>query len=218
MVAMSNGICVKGNKPDKGKQKHLQRKLSRSKKGSNTWKKRRLQVGKESQRLKERRHGELHELSTAIVKEFSSNIVVEDLQIRNMTAKGGSRKKGLNRSVLEQNWGELVSMLSYKAESAGGYVKKVAPHYTSQTCSSCLNRREKKLELHERVFRCSVCGHEEDRDVNAAKNILRAGDVGRQGGRPAVPGRIEIQDGHGEVNFFAERLTGQNRMRCNNCI
>ena len=220
VVTLSNGILVEGEKPEVHKKKHLQRKVARARKGSNSRKKAVRQLGKECQRLKEREHGRLHELSARIIREFSSNLAVEDLNIRNMTKKGKG-KKGLNRSMLEQKWGGLVFMLLYKCEAAGGNLQKVDPINTTQTCSSCFQKREKKLELHERVFRCSLCGHEEDRDVNAAKNILRAGLTGSLGGRPDAPGRVESQDGSSKKAIRSSsggHLTGQNSMQCNYCI
>ena len=200
VVAMSNGVVVDGEslyrrKKKLNRKKHLQRKVARAKSGSNSRKKAMLQLSKECQRLKEREHGRLHELSARIVKEISSNLIVEDLNIRNMTKKGNRKsKKGLNRSMLEQKWGGFFHMLSYKAESAGGMLLKVPPHYTSQTCSVCFEKPKVKIGLNERTYQCEHCGHEEDRDVNAAKNILRAGLTGSLGGRPDAPGRIESQE------------------------
>ena len=45
----------------------------------------------------------------------------------------------------------------------------------TQTCSNCGNRlvKEDKLTLSDRTYVCPVCGFTEDRDVNAAKNILK---------------------------------------------
>ena len=43
---------------------------------------------------------------------------------------------------------------------------------SSQICSNCGNHRH-KMPLCERVFICPECGHKEDRDLNASKNIER---------------------------------------------
>ena len=110
-------------------------------------------------------------------------MAVEALRIRNMTAsakgtveapgKNVRAKAGLNRSILEQRWGIMLSQLRYKAEWAGAKVVEVDPSYTSQTCSNCgvvcrANRRGK-------LYSCSTCGVRLDADVNAAVNILRRG-------------------------------------------
>jgi transposase len=62
--------------------------------------------------------------------------------------------------------------LSRKVEETGGRLVKVNPAYTSQRCSNCQQLTSQKLELSDRVFVCAWCQHQEDRDINAAKNIL----------------------------------------------
>ena len=74
-------------------------------------------------------------------------VVVEELQVKNMSksAKGTKKspgkdvkaKAGLNRGILDQGWGLFVSMLNDKLEELGGQLVKVPPHDTSQTCPCC---------------------------------------------------------------------------------
>ena len=88
----------------------------------------------------------LHQVTTGIVRE-NDFVAVEALRIQNMTAsaKGTTEapgrnvraKAGLNRSILEQRWGMMLSQLRYKAEWAGKKVVEVDPSFTSQTCSKC---------------------------------------------------------------------------------
>lgn len=42
---------------------------------------------------------------------------------------------------------------------------------SSKTCSNC-GWYNPNLTLKDRIFKCKECGHEEDRDLNASKNIL----------------------------------------------
>ncbi|MCY4657928.1 MAG: transposase, partial [Gammaproteobacteria bacterium] len=77
--------------------------------------------------------------------------------------------------ILEQNWGQFIQQLAYKAESAGGKLVKVDPNNTTQRCSACDALPQEKLTLADRWYYCSTCGHSEDRDINAAKNILLKG-------------------------------------------
>jgi putative transposase len=60
---------------------------------------------------------------------------------------------------------------TYKAERKVKRVVQVNPHQTSQRCASCGEIVKKTLA--ERVHRCPFCGYEQDRDVNAAINILQ---------------------------------------------
>ena len=46
-------------------------------------------------------------------------------------------KAAINRSMLEQTWGEFAQLLTYKAEGAGMSLVRVDPAYTSLTCSRC---------------------------------------------------------------------------------
>ena len=178
LYALSNGETVPGLKRDLSRIKRCQRKLARAKRGSNNRRKKRATLAKAWQTERERTRGQLHELSAKLIKQHTANWFVEDLNIQGMTRKGKG-KRGLNRSILEQNWGEFISMLSYKAERAGGKVEKVDAAYTSKTCNNCggvqhdLGRRE---HLH-----CVYCGHSDHRDVNAAKNMLLGNRVSQAG-------------------------------------
>ena len=137
-------------------------------KGSNSYKKAIKLHSKECQSVKERELGLMHMLTSAIVSKYP-NLVIEDLRITNMV-----KNKKLARRKFEQSWGTFKRLLEYKAVSAGGQVISVSPRNTSRACSDCSSVKE-RLSLSERVFLCSVCGIQIDRDLNAARNILKLG-------------------------------------------
>ena len=177
-VALSNGLRVAGRRLDRVRLKRRQRALSRALRGSHNRYKRRGALAREWQRVREREHGALHELTARLVREFGNRFVVEDLAVRNML-----KNHSLARVISEQSWGMFLDLLTYKAEEAGGWVRKVPARFTSQRCSACGTLPERRLLLDERVFRCPSCSFEEDRDVNAARNILMAGvSAGQPGG------------------------------------
>ena len=64
-------------------------------------------------------------------------------------------------------------MINYKAEGAGRAVIRVDPRFTSQTCHACGHVEAGNRDGTE--FRCLKCGHTDHADINAARNILRAG-------------------------------------------
>ena len=70
-------------------------------------------------------------------------------------------------------WTTLMNMLSYNAEEAGTVIHRVDPAYTSQLCSRCGNLVEKDLSV--RIHECPYCNLRMDRDINAARNILKRG-------------------------------------------
>ena len=179
LLTLSNGSQIDGRKIDRSKLKRKQRAVARAEKGSHNRQKKAIALRKEWQRVTERSNGFNHELTAALVKNHSNRFFIEDLNIVNMTksAKGteddpGSNvraKSGLNRSIAEQKWGDFFNKLSYKAESAGGYVMKVDPKFTSQNCSSCGASKGNNQKVYA-VFECLVCGYTADRDVNASTN------------------------------------------------
>ena len=148
-------------------------------------------LAKEQQQQAESDRNAKHRLTTDLVRQYDY-FAVEDLQIRNMTrsAKGTAdnpgtnvrQKAGLNRGILEQGWGEIFTQIAYKAASAGKRFEKINPQYTSQTCSVC-GVTDGKSRRSQAVFVCTGCGHADNADVNAAKNILSLGlkDLGGGG-------------------------------------
>lgn len=84
----------------------------------------------------------------------------------------------LARSASDAAHSQFLSILSYKAANAGKTMKIVNEAYTTQTCYSC--KRRQKMELSEREYFCP-CGYSNNRDVNAALNILFVGERQRLG-------------------------------------
>lgn len=107
----------------------------------------------------------------------------EDLSLSNMSssAKGTEekpgrnvrQKAGLNKNLLKEGHFDTFTKLINKQNAFGGLVFKVPPAYTSQDCSICGHRSADNRK--EKVFLCVSCGHKEDADINAAKNILKKG-------------------------------------------
>ena len=186
---------IPGRKLNRERLKYLQRRVSRAVRGSRNRRKKVASLSKEWQRVREREKGYRHELSAALVAK-SNHLVAEDLRVQNMMksasgtaeqpGKGVAAKSGLNRAIAEQGWAQLVEMLTYKAEKAGGKLVLVNPAHTSQACSGCGGLPSEKLTLGVRQYRCGHCGYEDDRDVNAARNVLAKAGGKRATGLPAT--------------------------------
>ncbi len=82
-------------------------------------------------------------------------------------------KAGLNRAILDKGWHRMELAIRNAARSTGTEVVLVNPAYTSQTCNRCGHVDAKNRES-QAVFVCTVCGHRDHADVNAAKNVLSA--------------------------------------------
>lgn len=125
-------------------------------------------IQKRHNKVKNKRKDFCHKLSRKIVNKYSK-IFVEDLSINSMKED----MKYLSKSINDASWNLFINNLIYKAEDAGRLIKLVNPAYTSQDCSNCSYRVKKKLS--ERIHNCPNCKLVIDRDLNAAKNILRIG-------------------------------------------
>jgi len=163
-ATLSTGEVIPAVYLDRRALKRKQRALARAKRGRRK-KLKALQRAYERVSVSER--SAFHRISTAIVKRHN-RIAVEDLQIGNMM-----KNPNLSRSIAGQSWGRLVDQLTYKAESAGGSVIRVAHQHTSTDYHACGNRQPMPLSVRE--FVCRGCGLVTDRDVNAARNILQWG-------------------------------------------
>ena len=168
---------------------NLQRSVARKKKGSSNKRKAQRKVTRFQAKLRRRRKDAADKATTTLAKNHGI-IVIEDLRIKNMTAsakgtvdspgKNVGQKAGLNRSILDIAPYQIRSMLEYKARWYGSQVIAVAPQYTSQTCSKC-GYCHAENRVSQAVFFCRRCGHSENADVNAAKNIQAKGLAQLQG-------------------------------------
>ena len=96
-------------------------------------------------------------------------IVLENLS--DMSAQGAKRSARGRFDLSMWARGKLQDHLQEDLKWLHGNVDHVLPEYSSQECSECGhihgdNRKGK-------VFKCTRCGHTEDADVNAAKNIRK---------------------------------------------
>jgi IS605 OrfB family transposase len=83
------------------------------------------------------------------------------------------------RTLSHWNYGELFESLDRRLNSLGVQVVKINPTYTSQRCFSCgWTRKSNRLK---KQFKCKSCGHTDDADLNASKNIaLDLKPIGKQ--------------------------------------
>ena len=185
-ATLSNGHVFAAVNSFKQKQKRLaryQRTFSRKVKFSQNWKKQKSKIGKLHQTIANIRKDYLHK-TTTIISQNHAMIVIEDLQVKNMSKSASGNlnkpgrhvkaKSGLNRSILDQGWFEFRRQIEYKQVWRGGDVLAVPPQYTSQRCSCC-GTVSKENRPSQAKFACIACGYQANADVNAAMNILAAG-------------------------------------------
>lgn len=113
-----------------------------------------------------------HKLSTYLVESYDT-IFVGDVSSASMIKRG----KGFAKSATDASWGQLRTMLAYKANRLGRVFQPVKEAWSTVTCSNCNSRCGPSglSSLGVRTWICDCCGKEHSRDVNAAKNILSFG-------------------------------------------
>jgi putative transposase len=189
LVHLSDGYQIENpkfltNKKTKRILKNRQRQINRKVKGSNNRKKASKKVGRFHKKIADKRQAYQWYVANKIVSRNVDAIAVENLNVSAMKKRckpkideetgrflknGQSRKRGLNRSISDASWSELVLKIEYLAAKHGKVVIKVNPKHTSQKCQNCghvdaNNRNEEK-------FICTNCGFMSHADINAAKNI-----------------------------------------------
>jgi len=177
LVATSDGERCANPRHLAGAQRALaraQRRVSRRRHGSN---RRRKAV-----RLLAKRHTHV-----AAVRRENHIKIAHDLVARydlicheNLNICGLAQSR-LARAVGDAGWASLLHWIACKAEEAGRETVGVNPNGTSQQCSACEAWPTVRKDLSVRVHRCEACGYVADRDVNAARNILRLGRSLRRG-------------------------------------
>ncbi len=170
LAVCSNGKVFKNPKAYRTgskRMKRLQRSVSKKAIGSNNRKKAVSQLAKLHARIANIRKDAIHKLTTYLAKNHSI-IKIEDLHV-----KAFLKNHKLAGAIADCGMYEFKRQLEYKTEKFSSQLVLVDRMFpSSQICSNCGNHRH-KMPLKERVYVCPECGHVEDRDLNASKNIER---------------------------------------------
>ena len=185
-ATMNDGSFIEPLNSFQKHQKRLakyQREMSKKVKFSKNWIKAKARVQKIYTCIANVRKDFLHKITTTISKNHAL-ICIEDLKVRTMSksaagtieepGKEVKKKSLLNRSILDQGWGEFRRQLEYKVEWNGGMLLTVPPHHTSTECPSCkyISKENRKRQA---VFKCINCKYENHADTVGAINILERG-------------------------------------------
>lgn len=97
----------------------------------------------------------------------------DELYFETLNLDGMKRLWG--RKVSDLAFAEFLTILEWTAKKKGKHVGFVSQWYpSSKTCGTC-GHKHKELKLSDRLWRCPNCLAENDRDKNAACNILKEG-------------------------------------------
>jgi len=170
LIICSDGTTIENHNLTKKNQRKLklkQRKLSKKKKGSKNRNKARIKVAKVHRKIVNSRKDYNHKVSKKLINLYDY-IGLESLQIKEMV-----KNRRLSKAISNVAWYQLISYMEYKANENQVSISKIDKWYpSSKACSKCGSVKE-SLSLSERIYSCAECNFEEDRDINAALNILR---------------------------------------------
>jgi putative transposase len=170
LVAFDDGMKIEAPqfyRKSYQKLRRIQRIHSKRKKGSKNREKGRMLLTRAYEKGTNQRKDLAFKIARSIVNKYEK-IYIEDLKIKNMV-----KNKHLSKSIYDAGWGILRANLTYMAERSLGVTVAVDPKNTSQECSGCGEIVPKDLSV--RIHNCPHCGLILNRDVNAARNILRKG-------------------------------------------
>jgi putative transposase len=152
------------------RQRRLAKSLSRKQKGSHNRRDAAAKLGRHHDHVANVRRHFLHQVSNELVKTHD-RLVIEDLNVSGMLAN-----HRLARAISDAGWAEFARQLGYKQAWHGGELVLADRWFpSSKLCPAC-GSIHADLGLADRIFICA-CGHEADRDYNAAVNLARWGKM-----------------------------------------
>lgn len=166
--------------------KRSQRKIYRKNIGSSGRKKARGVYARKHLRVTRQRNEHAKRLARNLCLS-NDRVVLEDLNVSGLV-----RNHKLAKSIADASWYNFRQWLEYFGQKLGCEVIAIPPHYTSTECSNCGAKVQKSLST--RTHRCPDCGYTAQRDVNAAKVILKRGTNSQAtGGHPeSNASRVEV--------------------------
>ena len=163
----------------KKKLKREQRKMARSVEYSKSNKiklkelknfsKKKLKVQRLFYRLNCIRYDYNNKIVDEITRTKLKYITIEDLKVSNMM-----KNRHLSKAIQEQNFFAIRTKLINKCKERNIELRLVDTFYPSSKTCSCCGSIKKDLKLNDRIYKCSNCGLEIDRDYNASINLEKA--------------------------------------------
>jgi len=167
------------------------RNLSKCKKGSNNRGRKRKELDRLWNDITNKRNDFQWKLAHELCRKYD-NIFIEDLNLSNMNL---SRKA--NRKLRDQAHAAFITKLLYVATKYDVVVHKIDRYYPSSKTCTC-GYVNKDLKLTDRKWVCPYCGAVHDRDLLAAKNILRRGIYELESN-----GKTKKQSADGQLRYYS---------------
>lgn len=176
LLTLSDGNTYENNKYIEKYEKRIkrtQRELSRKVKGSSNYYKCKKKLAILHSKLANSRKYYIHKITKNITNEYDI-ITCEKLHTKEMIING--KKNTLSKNINDACFNEILRQLEYKSKFKGKQFYQIYEYYSSsQICSRCDNQDKKYKNLNERIYECTKCHLELDRDLNASINIMFEG-------------------------------------------
>ena len=171
IAVSSEGDVFSGEHVEKKRKQYHAHRQRLQKRGTRSARRRIKTIGQKESRFRKDVNHVISKLLVTKAKALGYSIALEELTGINkqVTVRKANRSERMSWSFFQ-----LRSYITYKAELYGVPLTIVKPAYTSQTCSTC-GHCEKKNRKSQELFLCMSCGHTENADFNASKNIANLG-------------------------------------------
>ena len=156
-------------KTDEQKLKKLQRQLSKKRNGSNNFHKQCKRIANAFEHITNKKENYIHYVVNELLSSYDI-IYMEDL-----TVNGMLKNHHIAKAIQDVGFFKFKEILKSKANANDKQVVLIDKFYPSSKTCFCCGYKNKGLKLSDRHWQCPHCGEQHDRDLNAAKNILREG-------------------------------------------
>ena len=181
-LTFSNGVKIDALIEESERAKGLRRKISRQKPGSNN----RAKTMARLEKVLAKDANKREDIANKIVHELLKNETVyyQDEPLNKWFEKQGNIRAG------KRLQGSVLGRVKAKLERSPRAV--MLDRYLATT-ATCICGCKTKHEPDKRIFACSACGYSEDRDIHAAKNMIR---LGQSQNAPATEHSSTLADKH----------------------
>ena len=167
IATTSDGQHFSGEKADKVRTRYTRLKSALQSKGTDSAKRHLKRTSGKERKFKTNLNHCISKIIVGIAKDTKRSIALEDLtHIRSQVTVRKAQRGRLGKWA----FGQLRQFIDYKAQLSGVPTFVVDPRNTSKQCSECGNI-DKANRKTQSEFACVECGHTENADINAAKNI-----------------------------------------------
>lgn len=172
IAVTSQGDVFSGEHIEKKRKQYHSHRQRLQKRGTRSARRRIKKAGQKESRFRNDTNHVISKLLVTKAKALGYALALEELTHINKRVT----VRRVNRSE-RMSWAfaQLRSYITYKAELYGVPLAIVPARCTSQTCSKC-RHCEKANRKSQSLFLCMSCGHTENADFNASKNIAKLGE------------------------------------------